>query len=74
MDAALMRIGLVALCLALSACGMPGQEDPNEAFWGDYYSTTKSEEQKEKDWWGGFYGTKTPEKDPNCSFYGTCKE
>lgn len=60
--------------LLLPACGMPGQtEDPNEEFWGGYYGTAKSEENKEKDWWGSFYGTSAPKEDASCSFYGTCK-
>jgi len=69
-----VRIGALLALLLVSACGMPGQtEDPNEEFWGHFYSTSKSDEQKEEDWWGGFYGTSKPKEDPSCSFYGTCK-
>jgi hypothetical protein len=71
------RIKLFAsllLMLQLAACALPGQEDPNEEFWGHYYGTSKSEDEKEKGWWDGFYGKQKPEQDAACSFYGTCKE
>lgn len=66
------RIAAIALVLLFSACSMPGQEDPNESFWESFYGTGKSDDEKEKGWWDGFYGKKS-DGDPNCSFYGTCK-
>ena len=67
------RIIAVMLLLGVSACAMPGQTDPNESFWGSYYGTEKSEDEKEKSWWDGFYGKKSADADSNCSFYNTCK-
>lgn len=67
------RIAAFALLLLAGACAMPGEEDPNESFWGSFYSYGKSDEEKEKGWWDGFYGKK-PEGDNNCSFYNTCKK
>lgn len=67
------RVAFALLLVLLSACAMPGQEDPNESFWDSFYGTGKSEEEKEKGWWDGFYGKKS-EGDQNCSFYGTCKK
>lgn len=67
------RVAAALLLLVLPACVMPGEEDPNESFWESFYSSGKSEDEKEKGWWDGFYGKKS-EGDPNCSFYGTCKK